>query len=168
MVYVFFIHFISLQWLRLLHCPLQSAFHTFVYIQKFRHEWYQQVEHHSVEKQDFFSSFDYKIFRESSFQCQCTVWKKEKFTAMPRNFFSSNQFGTRFISLALSKTVSLTEFLLQNRDRKFRNFDSLSVTWKNEKFTLTEKIFRQIKSFVTLVKPLLSRNLCQKSISEFP
>ena len=99
MVYVFFIHFISLQWLRLLHCPLQSAFHTFVYIQKFRHGWYQQVEHHSVEKQDFFSSFDYKIFRESSFQCQCTVWKKEKFTAMPRNFFSSNQFGTRLKQL---------------------------------------------------------------------
>ena len=50
---------------------------------------------------------------------------------------------------SFSKTVSsLTEFLLQNRDIKFRNFDSLSVAWKNEKFTLTEKIFRQINYLV--------------------
>ena len=42
--------------------------------------------------------------------------------------------------------------------------------WKNKKFTLTEKIFREINSLVTcLVKPLLSRNFCQKSVREnFP
>ena len=39
--------------------------------------------------------------------------------------------------------------------------------WKNEKFYLTKKIFRQINSLVTyLVKPLLSRNFCQKCVRE--
>ena len=38
---------------------------------------------------------------------------------------------------------------------------------KIQKFTLTEKIFRQINSLVTyLVKPLLSRNFCQKCVRE--
>ena len=37
--------------------------------------------------------------------------------------------------------------------------------WKNEKFTLTEEKFRQINYLViSLVKPLLSRNLCQKCV----
>ena len=41
------------------------------------------------------------------------------------------------------------------------------TVWKNEKFSLTEKIFRQINSLVTsLVKSLLSRNFCQKSVRE--
>ena len=39
------------------------------------------------------------------------------------------------------------------------------TVWKNEKFGLTEKIFRQINSLVIcLVKPLLSRNFCQKIV----
>ena len=39
------------------------------------------------------------------------------------------------------------------------------TVWKNEKFGLTEKIFRQINSLVIcLVKTLLSRNFCQKSV----
>ena len=41
----------------------------------------------------------------------------------------------------------------------------LHTVWKNEKFGLTEKIFRQINSLVIcLVKPLLSRNFCRKSV----
>ena len=37
--------------------------------------------------------------------------------------------------------------------------------WKNEKFTLTKKIFRQINYFaISLVNALLSRNFCQKSV----
>ena len=41
----------------------------------------------------------------------------------------------------------------------------VSTVWKNEKFGLTEKIFRQINSLVIcLVKPLLSRNFCRKSV----
>ena len=39
------------------------------------------------------------------------------------------------------------------------------TVWKFQKFSLTEKIFREINSLVTyLVKPLLSRNFCQKSV----
>ena len=38
--------------------------------------------------------------------------------------------------------------------------------WKNAKFTLIENIFRQINSLViSLVKTLISRNICQKSVS---
>ena len=43
-----------------------------------------------------------------------------------------------------------------------------SAVWKNEKFTVTNKKFRQINS---LVKTLLSRNFCQRrsvTDSEFP
>ena len=41
--------------------------------------------------------------------------------------------------------------------------DSHLTVWKNAKFTFTEKIFRQINYLViSLVKPLLSRNFCQK------
>ena len=39
------------------------------------------------------------------------------------------------------------------------------TVWKCEKFGLIEKIFRQINSLVIcLVKPLLSRNFCRKSV----
>ena len=42
------------------------------------------------------------------------------------------------------------------------------VLWKNKKFSLTEKKFRQINHLViSLVKPLLSRNVCEKSVREF-
>ena len=41
--------------------------------------------------------------------------------------------------------------------------DSTITTWKNSKFTLADKIFRQITfSVISLVKMLLSRNFCQK------
>ena len=37
------------------------------------------------------------------------------------------------------------------------------TVWKNEKFGLTEKIFRQINSLVfSVVKTLLSRDFCQR------
>ena len=40
------------------------------------------------------------------------------------------------------------------------------TVWKNEKFGLTEKIFRQIDSLViSLVKALLSRNFCDKIVA---
>ena len=42
------------------------------------------------------------------------------------------------------------------------------TVWKNEKLSLTEKLFRQINYLViSLVKPLLSRNFCKKSEREF-
>ena len=72
-----------------------------------------------------------------------TLWKNVKFT-VTRNI-SSNQ-----LHAFNSKNVVFTKFFLH---------------WKNEKFGLTEKIFRQIKSIVIcLVKTLLSRNFCQKSV----
>ena len=38
-----------------------------------------------------------------------------------------------------------------------------STVWKNEEFSLSQKIFREINSFVTSqVKPLLSRKFCEK------
>ena len=41
------------------------------------------------------------------------------------------------------------------------------TVWKFQKFSLTEKIFRKINSLVTyLVKPLVSRNFCQKCVTE--
>ena len=43
----------------------------------------------------------------------------------------------------------------------------VATLWKNEKFSLTKNIVRQINSLVTyLVKPLLSRNFCQKCVRE--
>ena len=37
--------------------------------------------------------------------------------------------------------------------------------WKNEKFTLTKYLFRQINSLViSFLKPLISRNICQKCV----
>ena len=46
----------------------------------------------------------------------------------------------------------------------FWNFDLLTTMWKNEKFTLIEKIFREIKSLETsLANTLLSRKFGQKS-----
>ena len=39
------------------------------------------------------------------------------------------------------------------------------AVWKYEKFALTENFFRQINYLViSLVKPLLSRNFCQKCV----
>ena len=50
----------------------------------------------------------------------------------------------------------------------FHNFHTVHNTvWKNKKFSLTKKIFRQINSLVTyLVKLLLSRIFCQKCVRE--
>ena len=58
-------------------------------------------------------------------------------------------------------------FSRYNPPRHVSCFHELFVMWKNEKFSLTKKFFRQINSLVTyLVKPLLSRNFCQKCVRE--
>ena len=53
----------------------------------------------------------------------------------------------------------------------FKTFSSnqvFTVLWKNEKFTVTHKKFRQINSLVfSLVKTLLSRNFCQRSVTVY-
>ena len=55
-------------------------------------------------------------------------------------------------------------------EKKFRQMNylvTLLVTvWKNEKFTVTLEKFHQINSLVlSLVKTLLSRNFCQRSLT---
>ena len=42
------------------------------------------------------------------------------------------------------------------------------TVWRNEKFSLAEKKFRQINDYlvISLVKPLLSRNFCEYSVRE--
>ena len=61
--------------------------------------------------------------------------------------------------------ITFTKFLRKRCGREFLQFPHCGVTvWKNKKFSRTKKIFRQINSLVTyLVKPLNSRNCCQKS-----
>ena len=57
----------------------------------------------------------------------------------------------------------------QNCKRKIPQFPHCGEhSVENEKISLTKKIFRQINSLVTylLVKMLISRNFCQKSVRE--
>ena len=65
--------------------------------------------------------------------------------------------------VAIEIAVPRSSFVLV---RKISTFNYISHTvWKNEEFSLTKKIFRQINFLVTylayLVKPLLSRKFCQ-------
>ena len=57
------------------------------------------------------------------------------------------------------------QFTQKNRGSEFLVFLHCAV-WKNEKFSLTIEIFRQINSLVIhLVKTLLSRNFCQNCVT---
>ena len=65
-------------------------------------------------------------------------------------FYEFKQFGT-FSRAELSNNVQVTTLYF--------------TVWKNEKLTLTEKFFRQTNYLViSLVKPLLSQNFCQKCV----
>ena len=56
-------------------------------------------------------------------------------------------------------------FCWKNLRVNFRNFHSTLWQWKNEKFSLTKKIFRQINSLViSLVNTFNSRNFYQKCV----
>ena len=66
----------------------------------------------------------------------------------------SHFFGKNFVKPSL-----LLKKLLKS---SFYNTTACTV-WKNEKFSFTEKIFRQSNS---LVNTLISRNFCQKSVRE--
>ena len=63
-------------------------------------------------------------------------------------------------------SVEIWEFFYQWQeicDDQCQN--NIYTVWKNEKFALTEKIFREIDSLVTsFVNALLSRNFCSKSV----
>ena len=88
------------------------------------------------------------------------VWRK-CFDESKFLFFSTRIHWKNISSKQLfSKYVTLTNFLPKKCERH-----SFTV-WKNEKFSLTKKIFRQINSLViSIVKTLLSRNVCQKCVS---
>ena len=84
-----------------------------------------------------------------------TVRKLRKFTVTLfwQKFRESNVF-TKEIA-----RVNLTKYFLVRHCVH-------STVWKNEKFTLTQNFSRQINYLVILlVKPLLSRNFCQKRVS---
>ena len=64
--------------------------------------------------------------------------------------------------------ISRTYFLIRNHfPPNFVFYGSHgSTVWKNEKFSLTEKIFREINFLGTsLAKPLISRNFCYKTVA---
>ena len=79
-----------------------------------------------------------------------------------------------FCKNVVKVTFSLKSFTLNQFDEKIfqvwensQNYHTVAecTVWKNEKFSLTKKIFRQINSLVIyLVKLLLSRNFCQKCV----
>ena len=76
----------------------------------------------------------------------------------------SHFFDKNFVKL----TFLLKKILKSRFDEKMFGSEFFhTVVWKNEKFSLTEKTFRQINYLViSLVKPLLSRNFCEKSVRE--
>ena len=82
-----------------------------------------------------------------------TVWKNEKFSLIEKIFREINNY--------FSKTVAFTKLLSKKRER---NLLSLHNVEKREIFFHSlKKQFRQMNNLViSLVKPLLSRNLCEK------
>ena len=104
-------------------------------------------------------SYMYTLWRLRNF-CITIFWKNSvKTTSLVKNF--------------TTKLISFHEIIL----KWYKNFVNSTLwcstvqycgtVWKNEKYSLNEKIFRQIISLVTsLVKPLLSRNFCQKGVRE--
>ena len=78
------------------------------------------------------------------------------------NFFASNQFRVKLFSIKLLSRKFCEKMVAV----KFCNFHT--TVWKNEKFSLTKKIFRQSNALViSLIKTLLSRNFCQKCVTLF-
>ena len=97
-------------------------------------------------------------FNPSKCVCVCVLriypeieeftWKRRRFSWKWRNFEEFTWKRRRF-------------------SWKWRNFRVRNTVWKNENFSLTKEKFRQINSLVIyLVKPLLSRNFCQKYVRE--
>ena len=111
--------------------------------------------------------------------CKKLVWplkrskaKKRKCTIMSQKLFwllftwtkiSWNQHCCQILSF----TVNSFHEIFSNDTEFFISCVCVCNTvWKNEKFSLTKIISRQINSCIT--KPLLSRNFCQRCEIEFP
>ena len=109
---------------------------------------------HTVERElstvgEKFARLDLKHCSTCTFpHSQCGKTRK----SLSLKFFSWNQLFSNFFS----KNVTFTKFLLKKREREFPQFPNCAFT---------EKKFRQINSLVIcLVKLLLSRNFCPKSV----
>ena len=81
------------------------------------------------------------------------MWKNNEFTLTLKIFRQTD-------------LVLLMNLISRNLCEKSR-IQYIGTVWKDEKFSLTEKKFRQNNSLVTsLVKPLISRNFCEKIVTE--
>ena len=95
-----------------------------------------------------------------------TVWKNEKFTGMPRIFFSSNQFMAKFFS----KTLIWRNFCGKTVAVKFRNFHSVCrrlkyiswnqfSTWFISQKVVFTKFLRKIKWWLFIEKHDFTKKL---------
>ena len=82
------------------------------------------------------------------------------------SIFFSQKFRQNNCCKKSKKEIDLTKNIVRSSLFLYMHYVTHTV-WKNEKFSLTEKKFRQISYLViSLVKPLLSRNVCQKSVRD--
>ena len=138
------------------------------------------------------TTLTYFMLQHSFTGLLCTLeWKTGKWEVLPLFYVKSQTYKfhvevtlelTSRIFLIAKSNSDLTNFYVYYLVRFLReigfyeiqlawivDFIFHSIVWKNEKFSLTEKIFREINSSIsTLIKTLLSRNFCQKSEREFP
>ena len=89
----------------------------------------------------------------------------EKAENLSHAFLKKIRESNVFTNKEVKYIIPIVDFTKKNLVRE--NFSFFHTTlWKLRKFTLTEKIFRQITYLViSLVKLLLSRNFCQKCVS---
>ena len=81
--------------------------------------------------------------------------EKQEILSHQKNILSIQLFTDFF-----DKNVPFTKFLLKCVRVNLHN-----TVWKNERFTVTHKKFRQINPLVfSVVKTLLSRNFCKKCV----
>ena len=98
-----------------------------------------------------------KYFRP---QCTETHSVEKRKILSPKNISSNQLFSNLF-----SKTVTLTNYLPKMRERHVLFVISTHTTvWKNEKFSHWKKISSSQLKVISLVKPMLSRNFCEKSM----
>ena len=99
---------------------------------------------------------------------------KQLFSQFLVAFFITSAVVLSWSEYFLPSRFSKIDFTYNLSGRKIQNFPhcgksakirQISV-WKNEKFILTKKISRQINylAILAIIKTLISRNLCQKSV----
>ena len=98
------------------------------------------------------------------------MWKFQEFFTFPdfeQKLREINYFSTSMLTVVFQKYFQKgvnSWFSTLCKDEKSEGNVRLTV-WKNEKFTPHRKKSRQINYLlISLVKPLLSRNFCQKCV----